>query len=333
MKKLKVGPIALAAVFATTVYSFAADHVVVMIVPEINTAPFYVAQAKGYFEQEGLELEVKRGSSGQEASAYLASGQIDVGSFGLAAGIFNGFHRGFNMRIVATAAMWPPEHSVVILGSAIARKSGAVTKLADLKDKRIAIAGGGGSGGSWLADCALRNVGLSIKDVKMVNIPGADMPLALKNGQVDAMLTSVPFSTQAVAEGWGDILAQNFCPGAANTQYFYSGNFITKRPAVAERFMVALVKGARDIQDSKFRSKEIEDILSKATGVKVEYIRAAKQMIYSPDMVVRTASIEDQEKFHREMGYTEYKENIPLDKMIDNSFRKKAVDKLGPYKK
>jgi NitT/TauT family transport system substrate-binding protein len=307
--------------------------VVVAHVPLMSFAILYSAVDNGYMAEEGIQVELQRVASGTDAVGFLAQGQVDVGAIGLAGGIFNAFNRGFDMRIVSTASAWGQKHDVMILGAADKVKSGELKTVGDLKGKRVAIAGGGGSAGAYVVDAGLRTVGLTIKDVQVVNIANADIPLALKNGSVDGGLAGVPFANQAVSEGWGAPLLQNWEAGAATTSFLYSGKFMKERPAVAERFMVALMKGSRAMQGADYGSEKNMAIWEKYTGVKPDVIKAGIPLDYSPDMAIAKENIVKQEQGHREGGFTDYQSPVPLDKMIDESWQQKALAKLGPYRR
>ncbi len=308
------------------------DIVVVAHVPLMSFAILYSAMDNGFLSEQGIRVELQRVVSGTQAVGFLAQGQIDVAAIGLAAGIFNAFNRAFDLRIVANASVWGTRHDVMILGQAEKMKRGELRTIRDLKGKRVGIGGGTGSAGSYLVDAALRTVGLTIKDVQVVNIPNADMPMALKNGALDGALAGVPYATQAVTEGWGAPLLQNFESGAATTVFMYSGKFMKDRPQVAERFMVALMKGSRAMQGARYTSEKNLAIFAKYTGVKPEVIRSSTPLIYSPDMDIAKENLVTQERSHREAGFSDYQTAVPLEKMIDESFRQKALARLGPYR-
>ncbi|OGL15880.1 MAG: hypothetical protein A3K12_04615 [Candidatus Rokubacteria bacterium RIFCSPLOWO2_12_FULL_71_19] len=308
------------------------DKVVVAHVPLMTFAILYSAIDNGFMAEQGIQVDLQRVASGTQAVGFLAQGQVDVGAIGLAGGIFNAFNRGFDMRIVATASVWGPKHDVMILGQADKVKSGELKTIADLRGKRVGIAGGTGSAGAYLVDAALRTVGLTIRDVQVVSIANADVPVALKNKALDAGLAGVPFATQAVTEGWAVPLLQNFEPGAATTVFLYSGKLIKERPAVAERFTLALLQGARAMQGAQLTSEKNLAIWTKYTGVRAETIKSSTPLVYSPDLEIFRDNIARQEKSHREAGFTDYQTPVPVEQMLDESFRQKALARLGPYR-
>lgn len=313
-------------------HSGPADRVVVGYSPHLNFAGLYSAIENGYMKSRGIEVALQRVNSGGEATSLLAQDQLDVAGIGLAARVFNDFNRGLDMRIIASAGIWGPQHETMILGQGDKVRSGEIKGLADLKGRRVGINGGPGSAAAYLVELGLRPVGLSVRDVQIVNVPSVDIPVALKNGTVDAAIAGVPYARQAVTEGWGVPLLRNFEPGNATSAYLYTGKFMKERPDVAQRFTLALLEGTRAIQGLAFFSDQNMMIWHKYTGVRTAIIRGGEPLLYPPDLPVACESIIKQERTHRELGYTDYRDPVPLARMIDESFARKALAALGPYK-
>ncbi len=66
----------------------AADKVKVAVVSSLGSAPIYVADAKGYFKDEGLDVELVHFDSAQPVAVAVAAGDIDFGSSGLTGAFF-----------------------------------------------------------------------------------------------------------------------------------------------------------------------------------------------------------------------------------------------------
>ena len=60
----------------------------------------YVAQEKGYYQEQGLEIEFQRMQGAGEMIAPLASGQVDVAIGAPSAGLFNAVGRGVSLLVV-----------------------------------------------------------------------------------------------------------------------------------------------------------------------------------------------------------------------------------------
>lgn len=301
------------------------DHV-----PLLNFAALYVAIDRGYFKDEGIDIDLQRVTSGTDAMPFLASGQVDVGAIGLAAAIFNSVHRGFDVKIVASAALYPQKDVPTVL---LVRKalvdSGQVKTVADLKGRKVGVAGGAGSTGAYLLVKALQTGGLKYTDVNAQNLANPDMVQALANGAIDAALIGSPYSEQAVQTGSAVVLAKDFAPGAAGTAYVFSGKFLREHPDTALRFMAALLRGARALQGTDYLSPENLATYVKFTGSTEAAIKAAPPLVYDPNLAIATDSIADQEKVDRENGWTDYTDPLDISKLIDPTLQQKVVAALG----
>src|SRR6185437_4137369 len=86
--------------------------------------PFYIAQDKGYFAAEGLDVEMKYLDSAEPIAVAVASGDVDFGATGFTGGLFALAGRG-NMRIIAglTREM-PGFHLLAVVESKRAYEAG-----------------------------------------------------------------------------------------------------------------------------------------------------------------------------------------------------------------
>src|SRR5581483_12439123 len=63
--------------------------------------PMYIAQEKGYFKDQGLNVQFTD-VNGEEAISSVATGQLDISVGAIYAGLFNAIGRGLEIRLVAT---------------------------------------------------------------------------------------------------------------------------------------------------------------------------------------------------------------------------------------
>src|SRR3977135_2613170 len=126
----------LAAQFAGT--AFAADKVKVGTGGSARDAPFYIAQDKGFFKDEGLEVDLIVLDSGAKVIAPLGTGELDVGSGALSVGFWNALIRGVKFRIVADRGHTEPGY---LYQTVFMRKdlidSGQFKSLAELKGRTM----------------------------------------------------------------------------------------------------------------------------------------------------------------------------------------------------
>ena len=297
-----------------------------------NFAPLYVAIDRGFMKEQNIDVDMEKVASGTEAMAFLAQGALDVGGIGITAATFNAFNKGFDLRIVASAALQPHQGGpTIILVRKELRDSGKVKSIADLKGMKIGIAGGPGTTGAYFVAKALKEAGLTTKEIEIVNLANPDLPLAIEKGAIDAALAGPPYSDQILAGGKGVLLAQDTAPGAMTTVFMYSGKLMKERPDVARRFMLALVKGSRAMQGNRYLDPaNLKAYLRYVTSTE-EAIRKGKPQLFDPDLKVYIDSIKNMEEVFRWAGWTNYTSVILPDRMVDLSFEEYAVKVLGPF--
>ena len=180
----------------------AADKVKVAYVAIMNFAPLYLAIERGFMKEQNIEVEMQKVASGTEAMAFLAQGSLDAGGIGIGASTYNAFNKGFDLRIVGSAAVQPrKEWTTIIIVRKDLRDSGKVKSVADLKGMKVALAGGPGTTGAYFVARALKDAGLTVKDIEIVNLANPDMPLAIEKSSVDAALVGPPYSDQDTSAG------------------------------------------------------------------------------------------------------------------------------------
>ncbi|HET8967536.1 MAG TPA: ABC transporter substrate-binding protein [Candidatus Acidoferrum sp.] len=159
----------------------------------IGFLPFHAAYHKGFYREQGIELETIFMST-QAVNAAFIRGDIDYSA--AVNGIIQGIVRGAPAKILACAVDRP-------LQSFIVRKD--IRAARDLKGKKVAGSTTGGTA-TLMADAALKHFGLEPgRDVTVVPLRGNRLT-ALESGAVDAALLGVPENIIAVEKGYGELL-------------------------------------------------------------------------------------------------------------------------------
>jgi len=156
-----------------------------------------VSHMKEVCPKHGVRLEERMFAKGLDIVPGIIAGEIDLAASALD-GAIAGRASGAPVFVVAGFAK----------GGAriVARKDSGVTKLADLKGKKVGTARGGAQ--ELLLYAELDKVGLSWsnepgKDVRILFLAYADLNQALQSGQLEAISQSEPQSTQAIRQGYG----------------------------------------------------------------------------------------------------------------------------------
>src|SRR5262249_50895654 len=169
-----------------------AQEITVGTIGASSDSPFFIADKRGYFKDEGLAVKFIRFDSAAKAMAPLGTGELLVASGATSAALYNAVKRGVPLKIVADKAKNPPGFGFEAL---MVRKDlhegGKVKALADFKGRKIAIRAPGNSE-DFLVDYALRKAGLTIHDVEPVYLGFPQHIAAFTNGGIDVSLTVEP---------------------------------------------------------------------------------------------------------------------------------------------
>jgi NitT/TauT family transport system substrate-binding protein len=159
------------------------------------------------------------------------------------------------------------------------------------------------------------------------------MPAALERGSIDAALSSSPYVEQAVGAGSAVVFAADLTPGLMTVAFIGSGKLIKERPAVAERFVLALTEAARLMQGADYLAPaNIEAYLAFANTTE-KALRESPAAVYDPDQAIPFDGLRDAERVYRENGRLDYDKPIDLSVVGDETFVRKAVGVLGPARR
>lgn len=269
--------------------------------PSTLFAPLYLADAKGYFKEQGIKVHLLTVKAGQDAVPLAASGKVEVVVAGFSAGLFNGVSKGLKVKIAASMGAStganPSPTALEVAKPLLDSKK--ITDPGDLRGRKVAIAGGSGGAGGYQLDAILRKSGLTLKDVKVVNVPFPDMRTALADGAADAALPPAPFTTAMEQAGVASTLAVP-PKGTIATGVIFGGSF-ANRPQ-AEKFLKALRKGAADLQNGAQNSPENLAILAKATGQDLDVLRKTPPYQWDPQLKADTGQLSKQQDAYLHAG-------------------------------
>lgn len=152
--------------------------------PSLGT--FYVAKVGGFFEKNGLDVQLNTGPSGSAMVAFLVQNQVQAVLAAEQAGIQN-FNLDNNVNVSAQAMQMLRYFGVV--GRNIATVEG-------LKGKKVGVALGSASEVFWRA--FVDKLGLNPKDYTVIHVEPPEMLAALERGNIDAFAAWEPWLTRTV---------------------------------------------------------------------------------------------------------------------------------------
>ncbi|WP_455212154.1 ABC transporter substrate-binding protein [Kaarinaea lacus] len=162
-------------------------------------APVIIASEKGYFEEMGLDAEIRSFTSGPIVHQALAAGELDMAYIG-SPPVYHWYSRGLDSRILAK----------VNYGQAavLVRKDSGIEDLQGLKGKKMA----GVKKGSGM-DVLLRGYVLNEaahmepdKDVSIVPMPSGNMGPSVESKVVDGAFIWEPFTSQFELRGESKVI-------------------------------------------------------------------------------------------------------------------------------
>ncbi len=319
----------------------AAELVKIAIIGGTGDVGFYVADAKGYFRDEGIEVEMIPFDSGARMIAPLSTGDIDVGAGAVSAGLYNAFEREITMRVVADKGRNTLAYSLqgLLVRKALV-ESGEVKSIKDLKGRKIGFTAPGAND-SAVMDEALRKEGLSFADIDPVFMGLPQHMAAYASGAIAASIVPEPFLTAAQKNG-SAVQLMSVAQMRNNAQLaavVYSDLFARKRPDVARKLMKAYIRGIRTYQDglenghiaANAKGEEIIAILAKYSSMKdPALLRVLVPAAFDPDGWPNVESLRTDWAFYKAQGLI--KGTISVDQVLDKSYVDWAVKELGPYK-
>jgi ABC-type nitrate/sulfonate/bicarbonate transport system substrate-binding protein len=201
-----------------------------------NQAPIsgvsIVADRKGFFAKNGLEVEVINFTTGKQCLDTVMGGAADIATTAEApttAAAMSGQKIAFLART---------EYSYI---KTLTATAAGISKLADLKGKRIAFSAG--TGGEVYTAELLKKAGLSKDDVTLVNLRPQDMVAALSSGSIDAYNTWEPHISNGIRA-----LGAKAAPLDTKGVYAETFNivlmqdYLQKKPEVVKGFLKSLVE-------------------------------------------------------------------------------------------
>ncbi len=303
--------------------------------PTVSDSGMHLAVEKGYFAEEGLDIESIPFDSAAQMVAPLGAGQLDAGGGSTSAGLYNAISRELPLKIVADKGSFPPGAGWLTL---LVRPDLAdqIRDYGDLRGRKIAI-NQFGTTNDIAIETALKKGGATLQDVELVQLPFADMNTALANRNVDVALQNEPFLATAVEQGIGVKFhsIDEFYPYMQFSVILYGPHFVRDNPDAARRWMVAYLRGVRDYNDAinKGINKDetVRLIMKQVTIRDASLFDKMAPIGLDPDGKVNAEGVRSDLRWFVDRGLVQ---NPPdLDRVLDPSFAEYAVSRLGPYQR
>lgn len=237
---------AIVAAGASSGGAWAQEKITVGALRFTSHAPTFIAYERGYFKDEGLDVELKFFQAAQPVAVAIASGDIDFGITALTGGYFNLADKGALKIIGGLFAEKKGYKGMAIMASNKAYAAGLTTP-AKIKGHSVALTQVGSSF-HYMTGMIAAKYGFSMSDVSLKPLQKVGSMIgAVKSGQVDAMMmvphVAIPLDKAKAAKiiGWMSELG----PYQVTT-IFTSTRNTAERQVQVKRFMRAYKKGIAD---------------------------------------------------------------------------------------
>ncbi len=299
-----------------------------------SAAGSYIADARGYFKDEGIQAEFVRMGGGDQIPA-IVSGTADVTGTAIAAALYNAFARDLPLKMVADHGANLKDASA---GGFVVRKDLADQFKGPASVKGWKVAEGVPESTPDVAmDKWLHTAGMSIKDINIVYLGFPETLQALTNKAIEATYYQEPFTTIAVNQGvavravpaWEMYLNQQIA-------VVVFGPKMNNDKALSQRYIRAYLRGVRDyvkglIGKDKAMFDQVVPILIEHTTVKDRTLfEKAIPSGLRPDGMPNVQSIKDDLDYFVKSGVV--KQSYDINKYLDLSYVEQANKDLGPYK-
>jgi NitT/TauT family transport system substrate-binding protein len=246
--------------------------------------PLTVAERKGYFKEEGLEVEINDFGGGARSLQALIGGSVDVVT-GAYEHTIRMQAKGQDVRALTELGRFP---AIVI---AVKKdKAGQVKSAADFKGLKIGVTAPGSST-ALTAQYAMVKAGLKAADAAIIGIgAGASAVAAMKKGEIDLISHLDPVIAKLEADGDVQVLIDTRTE--AGTRALFGGSnpaatlyskkdFIDRNPVTTQRLVNAFVKSLKWLQTAK--PDDVADLVPAEyhLGDKPLYIKAVQNSLES----------------------------------------------------
>jgi len=295
----------------------------------ISYAPYFIAMEEGFFSEQALEVEFVSFQTGTEAVPALVRGEIDVSAGGISSGLLNAMARGENLKIVADKSHIDPNGCTYIAGVAgpdLAESLEARGPSAMVGRKVGTVPAGPQA---YYTSMMLRQFGLTLEDIEMVNLRNPTKMAAISEGTLDLAVTAEPWLTRISKIPGARVLmpAEEVIPDYQVAILAYGPSFLEKDPEAGKRFMTAYLKAVRQYNQGK--TERNLEIVIKYTQMDRELLEESCWPAFRSDGRISVRSVLDFQDWSVEKGYLDRSSTVPEEKFWNPIFVDHANRVLG----
>ncbi|MEV7649477.1 ABC transporter substrate-binding protein [Arthrobacter sp. NPDC089319] len=245
------------------------------VIPIVDVAPIYLGKEEGFFEEEGLDLELTLAQGGAAIIPAITSGQMDFG-FSNVTSLVIARSKGLDMKMVANGVATTGNRDKDF-AAVMVKPDSDIKDIPDLVGKRIGVNTLNNISDSTIRE-AVEQSGGDSSNLNFVEMPFPDMPAALANDQVDAIAAVEPFATIVAGDGAVPVFSNYAYPVEDLTvaTYFTSDKNVQEKPEVTEAFVRAMKKSLAFADENPDKVREILPTYTKLDPAVIEKLTLPK---------------------------------------------------------
>ncbi len=291
------------------------------------------AQARGYFKEAGIDVDINLIDASAGFVPLLANNELNVVEGGVSANLFNGAAQGLPIKVAFDSTSTPINHSLMLRTDL----KDKIKSIGDLKGRTLAV-NAPNSIALYEVTRILETGGLTLKDVDLKVIPFAQMAVAFETKAIDAGLEITPFTAllpkQGLAIAWIDSDTVVKPSPVMISGSMFNTDWAAKNHDVVQAFFTALLRGVRDYCDAyhggAWRPELLKLLVANGVATSTELLDAIPWPARNPDGYVRRQSLLDIQHWY--VSQRLVREELPYERFADDGFATEANRKLGPFK-
>lgn len=297
------------------------------VVRSIFYAPMYVASNEGFFEEEGLEIELTTGQGADKVMTALLSGGADIGLAGPEATVYV-YNQGQEDYVVNFAQLTNRDGSFLV-----GRQPEPDFKWENLRGKTV-IGGRPGGVPEMMLEYVLKQHGLTPgRDVNIItNLQFTATTGAFIGGTGDYVANFEPNASQLEKEGYGHVVASLGVAGGevAYTVFGARRSYLAENPEIVQRFTNAVYRGQLWVEQHS--SEEVaRSIQSFFPDTDLDLItmvveRYKDQDTWAKDPIMESKSLDRLQEIIKEAG--ELSEPVDSKLLITHEFAQRAMTEI-----
>lgn len=249
--------LSLAAIIWPHLVLSATDKLVVGAETSLLSSTVWIADVKGFFKDEGIDVTVEKFGAGRNAleamlnRSTVGRSSVDLATVATTPIVFNSFENE-PFQIISAIAYADDPNKVLV------KKSAGINRVEDLKGKKIGVQKRA-SGHYYAEAYFFPRYGFSGSDMELLDIHAKDFVEKFKDKTIDAVVSWEPhISKVKKVLGADDVLIfKDTVPHRKDFYITVSNSYLKENSATVVKFLRALVRAAGFIKSNEEESKRL----------------------------------------------------------------------------